>query len=83
MAIAACSSAAVYMALALILTSGIRRRRIAMAAAALLAAAVAFSRLYLGVHYPSDVLAGLVLGWLWVAVLSVARRPAAEARARA
>jgi undecaprenyl-diphosphatase len=30
----------------------------------LLAALVVFSRAYLGVHYPSDLLAGLLLGWL-------------------
>jgi undecaprenyl-diphosphatase len=38
----------------------------------LLALLIAFSRLYLGVHYPQDVIGGLVLGagylalWLWV-----------------
>jgi undecaprenyl-diphosphatase len=30
----------------------------------LLAVLVVFSRAYLGVHYPSDLLAGLLLGWL-------------------
>lgn len=32
--------------------------------AVVLAALIAFSRLYLGVHYPSDVLAGFLIGWL-------------------
>jgi len=32
--------------------------------ALVLASAIAFSRLYLYVHWPSDVLAGMVLGWL-------------------
>lgn len=39
-----------------------RRRRLAVAAVATMAAAVAFSRVYCGVHYPGDVLAGAVLG---------------------
>jgi membrane-associated phospholipid phosphatase len=37
--------------------------------ALLIVAAVAFSRLYLQVHFPSDVLAGIVLGIGWVALL--------------
>ncbi len=30
-----------------------------------LAAAVAYSRVYVGVHYPSDILAGMLVGLLW------------------
>jgi undecaprenyl-diphosphatase len=47
-----------------------RATRTAAGAMLVLVAAVAASRVYLGVHYPSDVLAGVVLGacwtlWLW------------------
>lgn len=42
----------------------------ALVAGGLLVACVAFSRVYLGVHYPSDVMAGAVLGASWSAVAS-------------
>jgi undecaprenyl-diphosphatase len=40
--------------------------------AAGIAVAVACSRVFLGVHWVSDVVAGLVLGWAWFALCSVA-----------
>jgi undecaprenyl-diphosphatase len=37
--------------------------------AAILVAAIGFSRIYLGVHYPSDVIAGYLAACLWVSSL--------------
>jgi undecaprenyl-diphosphatase len=51
----------------------------------LLAVAISFSRIYVGVHYPSDVLAGAALGAAvaFVALLLVrARRPTSAGRLR-
>jgi len=40
-------------------------RRSLMGTALVLALLVAGSRVYLGVHYPTDVAAGLIVGWIW------------------
>ena len=44
-----------------------RRRRALLVIAVLLGLLVALTRVLLGVHYPTDVTAGLLLGWGWVA----------------
>lgn len=49
-------------------------RRSVVAATGLLVGAIGFSRLYLGVHYLSDVLAGYLAGGAWVIVCLVAYR---------
>lgn len=41
------------------------RRLALIAGASLLAFTIAFSRVYIGVHYPSDVAGGLLLGMAW------------------
>jgi undecaprenyl-diphosphatase len=41
----------------------------AMAVAAILIAVVAISRVYLQVHYPSDVLGGIAFGVAWIALV--------------
>ncbi|MEW5930502.1 MAG: phosphatase PAP2 family protein, partial [Gemmatimonadota bacterium] len=42
-----------------------RMRRATLAAAAVLILGIGFSRLYLAVHYPSDVVAGYLAGFAW------------------
>lgn len=50
-----------------------RRRVVLVATTVCLVGLVAFSRLYLGVHYLSDVLAGLALGAAWLSLCLFAR----------
>jgi undecaprenyl-diphosphatase len=55
-----------------------RHRWLPYSVVALLAGTIALSRLYLGVHWFSDVLAGATLGIFWVALIGIAydRHPA-------
>ncbi|HVT65599.1 MAG TPA: phosphatase PAP2 family protein [Mycobacteriales bacterium] len=60
----ALGAAATYLSVALVV-SGVRPRagRVAVPLAVVVALVVATTRVLLGVHFPSDVVAGLVLGW--------------------
>jgi len=68
-------AATVYLTLALMIADAWpRTRRIAVVLAVTLVVLIGVSRVYLGVHWPSDVLAGWSLGIVWaVAVLAAVR----------
>jgi membrane-associated phospholipid phosphatase len=75
-------SLAVYGSIALVLAQstayGLVRRSLILGTAGGLVIAIGFSRLYLGVHFLSDVLAGYAAGVAWLALLYLAL----EARTR-
>ena len=66
----AMSATVVYVTVAY-LAARLQKRHVArlatLAVAAVMVAMICFSRLYLGVHYPSDVLAGVIIGLSWAA----------------
>ena len=69
-------SAVVYGMLAIIVAGmlPLARRWLAYGLAGVLAVLVGFSRLYLGVHWFSDVLGGFVLGVAWASLVGIAYR---------
>jgi undecaprenyl-diphosphatase len=69
----AANSMIFYLMFALILTSGTRLERPAIAAAVLFSLLIGTSRVMLGVHWPSDVIGGWAFGAFWVLL---AYRPA-------
>ena len=74
----AANSAAVYGAIALVATVlwwRRRQRRAIWAAAGALVFVIGLSRIWLGVHWPSDVVAGWLVGAGWALLLAVLLKP--------
>jgi undecaprenyl-diphosphatase len=81
----ASQATAVFGALALVFLATRRGRGtklVTVTAAVLLVGGVAWSRIYLGVHYPSDVAAGILLAGMWIAVSGVALHKSRHHRRR-
>lgn len=70
-------AAGIYLTIAIMLSQGLNRgwRELVIVLAVLIALAVAWSRVYLGIHYPTDVIAGALLGWSWALLVFHWARP--------
>lgn len=71
------NSAIIYLTLGTIIATSVARRRLkayAIGVALLLTMLVGMSRVYLGVHYPTDVLAGWMAGLIWAILCSLTAR---------
>jgi undecaprenyl-diphosphatase len=53
------------------------------AIATVMIAAIGFSRLYLGVHWPTDVIAGYAVGFLWLTLCITMLKLQTQAKAEA
>jgi undecaprenyl-diphosphatase len=69
--------AALYVTLAVLIASGLERRRLrvyVIFAGVGLALLIGFTRIYIGVHYPSDVVAGWTVGTAWATLCGAVSR---------
>lgn len=78
-------AASVFGGMAALLAPRLKHRALRVlvwAGAGVLVLLVGFSRVYIGVHYPSDVLAGYSVGLIWVTAVAVGDRLARRRRSR-
>jgi undecaprenyl-diphosphatase len=78
-------AASIFGGLAVLLTARVRNRPLQLAiwfVSLSLILLVGTSRIYLGVHYPSDVLAGYAIGVIWVTTVAFGDRVARHRRRR-
>lgn len=70
-------SAALYLTLAVMIARALPERRLrifVICTGAFIAMLVGFTRLYLGVHYPTDVLGGWIVGLTWALICGIVAR---------